>query len=389
MNNKRTSVGGRVLGVFLVLALLASCSSRSSDREPPVKTTSTSAKWERDRAWDWYGEQEWLVGANFNPSTAINQLEMWQKDSFDPETIDRELGWAQGIGMNAMRVYLHDLLYEQDSAGFLDRMDQFLTIADDHNMKILFVIFDSCWDPFPKTGKQRDPKPHVHNSGWVQSPGYYALKDSTQYPRLKRYVQGVIGHYARDTRVLGWDIWNEPDNDTGPSYRDVDLPDKEEYVLPLLDKAFSWAREMHPEQPLTSAVWLGDWSRHDDLHAIARLQLERSDIITFHNYDDPGSFEQRIKWLQRYERPIICTEYMARPNGSTFEGFLPIAKKYNVGMFNWGLVDGKTQTKYPWDSWTREYTSEPDVWFHEVFRNNGESYRLEETQLIKRLTNRG
>lgn len=369
------------LTLTIVLGAVA-CSSEGGDRgdHTPVREI-----WTADQANAWYAQQGWLVGPNYTPATAINQLEMWQEDTFDPETIDRELGWAADLGMNTARVYLHDLVYEQDSAGFIDRIDRFLELADKHGIRPLLVFFDSCWDPFPAAGKQRAPKPHVHNSGWVQSPGQYALKDSTQYPRLERYVKGVVSHFANDERILGWDIWNEPDNMTGPSYEAVEIEDKVSYVLPLLEKAFVWARSARPSQPLTSGIWVGDWSADSTLKPIERLQIEQSDVISFHNYDTPEEFETRIQQLQRYGKPLLCTEYMARPNGSTFEGFLPIAKKYNVAMINWGFVDGKTQTIYPWDSWTKTYTAEPPLWFHDIFRSDGTPYKPEEVALIKQL----
>src|SRR5690606_17557081 len=142
------------------------------------------------------------------------------------------------------------------------------------------------------------------------------------------------------------------------------------------EKTFDWARSVNPSQPVTSAVWRGDWSSHDAMPPLQKVQIEESDIITFHNYEDSADFAMRLKWLERYERPLICTEYMARPNGSTFETILPIAKENNIGMFNWGFVDGKTQTKYPWDSWDVQYTSEPKLWFHEVLRRDGTPYRV-------------
>lgn len=379
-----------VLGLVLMLsAALQSCTPASTSENKSGdedRNSQKAAVWSKEKANEWYKKQPWLVGSNFNPSTAINQLEMWQEETYDAATIDRELGWAADIGMNTMRVYLHDLLWEQDSAGFVKRLDNFLEIADRHDITIMFVLFDSVWDPYPTLGKQREPKPHVHNSGWIQSPGAEALKDSTQHARLEAYVKGVIGAFADDERVLSWDIWNEPDNTNDRAYGDVELKDKSDYVLPLLKKSFEWARSVNPSQPLTSAIWLGDWSSHKKLTPMQKLQVEQSDIISFHNYDGDEEFEKRIKWLQRYERPLLCTEYMARPNGSTFEGFLPIAKEYNVAMYNWGFVDGKTQTKYPWDSWDKAYTSEPDVWFHEVLRKDGSAYRKEEVDLIKEMT---
>lgn len=342
--------------------------------------------WSKEQANAWYAKQPWLVGSNYITSNAINQLEMWQADTFSPALIDKELGLAQSLGMTTMRVFLHDLAYQQDPQGFLKRVDTFLKIGAKHRIKPLLVFFDSCWDPFPKVGKQRAPKPHTHNSGWVQSPGQVALKDATQYPRLERYVKAVVARFAKDQRILGWDVWNEPDNMTGPSYEKVEIADKVKYVLPLLDKAFDWVRSAKPAQPVTSGIWVGDWSSEDKMKPIEKLQIAKSDIVSFHNYDSPAEFEKRINQLQRYGRPLLCTEYMARPNGSTFEGVLPVGKKYKVAMINWGFVNGKSQTIYPWDSWTKTYNAPPPVWFHDIFNTDGTPYRKEETDLIKKLT---
>jgi len=251
------------------------------------------------------------------------------------------------------------------------------------------VLFDSCWDPNPHLGKQHDPKPGVHNSGWLQAPGAKALQDPKQYPRLKRYVTGVVGAFGKDSRVLGWDVWNEPDNMNTNSYGSQEPKNKIDLVLKLLPQVFAWAREAGAEQPLTSGVWRGDWSSDDKLSPMERVQLEHSDVISFHNYDKAAEFEQRIQWLQRFHRPILCTEYMARGNGSTFDGSLPIAKKYKVAAINWGFVAGKTQTYLPWDSWQKPYVDrQPPVWFHEIFKQDGTPYKAEEVDLIRKLTGR-
>ncbi len=344
-------------------------------------------RWTAQKANAWYAQQPWLVGANYVPDDAINQLEMWQSDTFDPKEIDKELGWAQGLGMNTMRVFLHDLLWQQDPAGFKQRIDTFLTIADRHHIRPIFVLFDSCWDPDPKLGPQHPPIPGVHNSGWVQSPGAMALRDPAQYPRLKAYVQGVIGAYANDRRVLAWDLWNEPDNGNDSSYAKNDPRSKTKLVLALVPQVFAWAREEHPTQPLTSGVWRGDWSSLEKMSPMSRVQIENSDVISFHNYDWPEGFEQHVKWLQQYGRPLICTEYMARGAGSTFDTILPLAKKYHVGAINWGFVAGKTQTYLPWDSWTRPYVLEkPTVWFHDIYHPDGTPYREREVEIFRELT---
>ena len=349
-----------------------------------------SVKWTDQQAKDWYDKQPWLVGSNFNPASAINELEMWQADSFDPKRIDLELGWAQSLGMNTMRVYLHDLLWQQDAEGFKRRLDTFLSISARHGIRPIFVLFDSCWDPDPKLGKQRAPRPGVHNSGWMQSPGRTALQNSAEYSRLEAYVKGVVGAFAQDKRVLAWDIWNEPDNTNQGSYGHLEPKNKVELVLGLLPQAFAWAREAGPQQPVTSAVWKGDWSTPEKMTEMDRLQINLSDVITFHNYDSPTELEKRIRWLKRYNRPLICTEYMARGNGSFFIGGLMVGKAHNVGMINWGLVQGKSQTHLPWDSWERPYVDrEPSIWFHEVFRTDGKPYIPEEAAFIKRMTGRG
>jgi cellulase (glycosyl hydrolase family 5) len=367
--------------ILLLLALIGVAPAQA-----PTQTTAPG-RWPEKQAGDWYQKQPWLVGANYIPANAINELEMWQAETFDPKTIDKELGWAAGLGMNTMRVFLHDLLWKQDAEGFKKRIDQFLRIAEKHKIKPTLVLFDSCWDPFPQLGKQRDPKPGVHNSGWLQSPGAEALQDLAQYPRLEAYVKGVVAAFANDKRILAWDVWNEPDNPNTSSYGKLEPANKVDLVLALLPKVFAWARSARPRQPLTCGVWKGDWSSEEKMTAMERAQIALSDIVSFHNYNEAEEFEKRVKWLQRYNRPILCTEYMARGNKSTFLGTMPVAKKYKVAAYNWGLVVGKTQTHLPWDSWQKPYVDrEPPIWFHEVFKQDGAPYRAEEVELIRALT---
>ncbi len=342
--------------------------------------------WTPAQAQAWYRKQPWLVGSNYVPSDAINQLEMWQPATFDPRRIDQELGWAQKIGMNTMRVFLHDLLWQQDPKGFVARIDTFLAIAHRHHIKPLFVLFDSCWDPEPHLGPQHPPIPGVHNSGWVQSPGAAALQDPSQYPRLEKYVKGVVGAFARDDRILGWDLWNEPDN-LARQYAGQPK-DKAELVARLLPQVFAWARSADPSQPLTSGLWGKgpDWSRGQPHNAVQAVQLDESDVISFHDYGWPESMEARIEQLESYHRPILCSEFMARGAGSTFDGSLPVGWRHDVGMINWGFVKGREQTWLPWDSWEHPYIlTNPTVWFHDVLHEDGTPYRQAEVDLIHRL----
>src|SRR6201996_2850075 len=368
---------------LLCVSLAVSLSAWAQGAGTPVE------RWSQQKANDWYKQQPWLVGANFVPSNAINELEMFQAATFDPAINDKELGMAESIGMNTVRVFLQDQLWQQDSEGFKQRLDTFLGIAARHHIRPLLVLFDSCWEANPKLGPQHPPIPGIHNSGWVQSPGKARLHDPAVEPQLQAYVTGIVGAFAKDDRILGWDIWNEPDNRGGDKIEDV--ASKVQRVNELLPKAFAWARSVHPTQPLTSGVWgNGKWGESALENETSKIQLSESDIITFHNYDWPEDFEARVKTLQALGRPLICTEYMARGAGSTFDGVLPVAKKYHVGAINWGLVAGKTQTYLPWDSWERPYVLlQPTIWFHEVFKQDDTPYRQHEVDLIRQLSGRG
>lgn len=323
--------------------------------------------WPSKLANDWYSKQPWLVGADFLPSTAINQLEMWQAETYDPVTIDKELGWAASIGMNVMRVYLHDLAWKADASGFKNRMDDFLKIASKYKIKILFCIFDDCWNPDAKIGKQPEPRPGVHNSGWVRSPNKPTHDDPSQWRYLEEYVKDILTTFNNDERILMWDLYNEPANS---GYGMTSMP--------LLKKVFEWAWAVRPSQPLTVGVWFQDFP------AINKYQLENSDVITYHNYSDTVSMKKAIDSLQQIGRPVICTEYMARSNNSKFETHLPILKRYNVGAINWGLVSGRSNTIFPWGS--KEGSPEPNPWFHDIFRKDGTPYDVKEVELIKKLT---
>jgi len=320
------------------------------------------------------------VGANFVPSSASNQLEMWQAATFDPVTIDRELGWAAGAGMNSMRVFLHDLVWADDSAGYRERIARYLDIAHGHGISTMLVLFDSVWNPNPKLGPQPQPTRGVHNSQWVQGPGV-ALADPAQEGRLQDYVEGIVGAFARDERVVVWDVWNEPSNTNGTKF--VELPNKRDLVAALLPKVFAWARRADPVQPLTAGVWTAQ-TLYDD--PLAAIQIENSDVISFHDYTPPEGLEAKLRGLP-HDRPLLLTEFMARKAGSTFGGSLPIAKREKIAAYCWGLVNGRSQTIYPWDSWVTPYLdAPPDPWFHDVFHTDGRPYREDEVALLRAIT---
>ncbi len=332
-----------------------------------IGSINAQNRWSKEKVKDWYEKHDWLTGANFIPSSAINQLEMWQESTFDPQTIDKELGYAESVGFNTMRVYLHSLVYKADKNGFKNRVNKYLEIADSHKIQTIFVIFDDVWDSSPNIGKQPDPKPGTHNSGWVQDPGFPQSVEMASSEDLKSYVKDLLTTFGKDERILLWDLYNEPGNN-----------DKGNKSFALLENVFKWAREANPSQPLSAGLW--KWSLKD----LNTFQALNSDILTYHCYDEPQAHTRIIELLKTHGRPMICTEYMARTRNNTFANTLTLLKDNNIGAINWGLVNGKSNTIYAWNT-PIESGEEPVEWFHDIFRKNGSPYRQDEADLIKKL----
>lgn len=322
-----------------------------------------------EEARQWYDRQPWLMGFNFVPSTAVNDTEMWQAETFDPKTIDRELAWAEGLGYNSCRVFIQYIVWRQDTKGLKERFDQFLSIAEKHKISVMPVLFDDCAfdagrDPY--LGKQDDPVPGTSNARWVPSPGLRLVTDKSAWPELEKYVKDMVGSFGNDNRLVLWDLYNEPGN-SGMGNKS----------LPLVEAAFDWARQAGPSQPLTIGVWGGP-------KEISDKQIELSDVISFHFYGNYDGMKNRIADLKKLGRPVLCTEWMARTLGSKYETELPLFKQENVGCYNWGLVNGRTQCQYPWGS--PKDAPEPKVWFHDLLRRDGSPKNPDEIAFIRRFT---
>ncbi|MDH6307534.1 hypothetical protein M2451_000683 [Dysgonomonas sp. PFB1-18] len=357
--------------LFILPLLLISCgeAGKTSVMDEGVLVKN---KWSIEKANEWYARQGWIVGCNYSPSTAVNQLEMWQKETYDAATIDKELGWAQALGFNTMRVYLHSLVWESDPEGFKQRINDYLTISSKHGIKTILVFFDDCWNPEATIGKQPEPKTGVHNSGWVHDPIVSQRADTVAlYPKLKAYVTDILRTFGNDERVLMWDLYNEPGN-VGQLTKS----------LPLLKKVFEWAREVNPSQPLTVGVW------RLDFYELNKFQNENSDIISYHCYHNAERHQDWIHIMKSYGRPIVCTEWMGRRFESTFEKVMPMLKEQQVGAISWGFVAGKTNTIFAWDD-PRPDGKEPTLWFHDILRTDGTPYSKDEISTIKKLTGVG
>ncbi|RFS21352.1 1,4-beta-xylanase [Chitinophaga silvatica] len=344
--------------LFTLILLAISC------KQSPNKTDA----WPLEKAGNWYTAKGWLRGCNFIPSTAVNQLEMWQKETFDTATINRELGYAEGIGYNSVRVFLHHLVWKLDAKGFKNRINNYLTIAEKHHISTIFVFFDDCWDSTYHFGNQPAPRTGIHNSGWIQDPGLAIYQQPKLTDTLEHYVKDILSTFKNDPRILMWDLYNEPGNSGNGTHS-----------LTLLKEVFRWAREVNPSQPLTSGLFTYTLPELND------FQLKHSDIISYHNYFSDTAQKETIASLKTFGRPVICTEYMARILGSRFDNVMPLLKKEHVGAYNWGLVKGKTNTIFAWDVPVVD-GKEPAVWFHDIFYEDGRPYDSTELRLIKSLT---
>lgn len=360
----------RFIYLILTVLLAVGCTTRPSER------------WSEADAAGYYAETGWVSGCNYIPGNAINQLEMWQAATFDLQTIDRELGWAEDLGFNCMRVFLHHLLWEQDRDGFIERIDSYLDCADRHGIMTMFVFLDDCWNETAALGEQPAPVRGRHNSGWLKDPGalYYGLAGSgADYAEgkdkveavLKAYIQDIMTEFKDDDRIFAWDLYNEPGGGQDPDRY-------WQRSFPLLKKVFGWAREVSPSQPITAGIW------SPALSEMNHWQILNSDIITYHTYEGPESHAHMVDTLKKYNRPMVCTEYMARTQNSTFQNTMPMLRENNVGAINWGFVAGKTNTIFSWETINAPMDAdEPPLWFHDILRKDGTPYMQEEVDVIR------
>lgn len=328
--------------------------------------------WSKERASEWFNRQKWIFGFNYLPSNAVNSTAMWQKEGFDEQLIGRELRAAADIGYNACRVFLQYILWEIDAEEFLSVFERFLGIADKCGIRVMPIFFDDCCfagkQPYP--GRQDDPAPGIHNSCWTPSPGFDRADDPAMQEQLRAYVHAFVQKYRADGRILAWDLYNEPGN-----------TDRFEKSMPLVRNAFFWARECEPDQPLTTGLW--EFSRMKEANReIAAL----SDIISFHDYQSIEETAPRVEELRSFGRPLVCTEWLHRPSNCRFETHMACYKKQNVGIFNWGLIAGKTQTYLNWNTALNPKEGMPEIWQHDLFYPDLTPYREEEIRLIRSLT---
>lgn len=329
-------------------------------------------RWAEQKIWNWYNQQPWYCGFNYIPAYAINYTAMWDKTSFDTAAIDKELALVKQTGMNCLRAVLQFAVYEDDPDYFLKTLDRFMEVCAKHNIKFMPALFDDCVfgiEHDPKTGKQPEPLKGWYAWAWSPSPGHSIVVDSITYPRIEKYVKAVIGRFKNDNRIFIWDLYNEPTNGGLGNT-----------TLPLLKKVIGWAREVNPSQPVTVGVW-------NDNQKLNEIAIAGSDIVSFHNYGNTEALKKHIASLKKYNRPLINTEWMNRPAGSTIENNLDVFYEEKIGCMLWGLVNGKTQTELPWGH--RPGDPEPTVWQHDLYKGDFRAYNPKEIELLKQYIQRG
>lgn len=355
-------------------------------------------RWTEEQINAWAQKRPWQVGMNYLPASAVNWNEMWQAETFDAAGIDRELKLAASIGMNTLRTNLPFIVWLYDREHFLDRIDQFLSIAAKHGIAVMLTLMDDCGfsGDHPWIGKQREPRPGVHNSQGAASPGRNVVVCPAHYDMVEAYVRDVVRRFRTDSRILIWDVYNEPTNGGIFSQNDEEL----QFDGPLMECSYrlcqlavEWVRSEDPEQPLTVGAWRSMKNKlnlHEDIKYfesdIDQLALSLSDVITFHAYSPKKVITEVLEMLEKLNRPIMCTEWLARHVDSTVEDILPIFKEHNVGAYNWGLVNGRTQTNFPWPVIAKACPDYLNTWFHDLFHQDGTPYSQKEIDLFKQLS---
>ncbi|NIY46593.1 cellulase family glycosylhydrolase [Cedecea colo] len=357
-------------------------------------------QWTKQQANEWQQQQGWMCGFNYLPRTAVNWTDLWQAETFDAETIDEELGWAQAAGYTTLRTNLPFIVWQHDRQGLIERIDTFLSIAQKHNIRVMLTLMDDCGfsGDEPYLGEQKAPVPGKHNSQAAASPGRDKVCDPGVWPEIERYVRDIVKTFREDRRILVWDLYNEPGN-RGTFATGVEevLYDErlESFALELMTQSFVWARDEDPSQPLTVGAWHLSLIDHDQpeeeffRHPIDRAALRLSDVVSYHAYVPTAKMVRAIRVMEQLGRPIMCTEWLARHVGANFEEQLPLMHACNVVPYQWGLVRGKTQTYMPWPIYLKKREDYAHLWFHDVFDEHGIPFRRAEIDLVSRLSKTG
>lgn len=354
-------------------------------------------KWSKEKAWNWYNAQPWIRGCNYMSADCANRIDQWQEYGFEKrfDTTKRELALMADMGYNSIRIIPEFVVWEKEHDGFMCRFERYIQLAAENGMSCMVVLGNDCCPPKEEALKRlRLGEQHVDwgyhggrkvsQHGRFEGHGYSVLDDLEFAERYYEFVTEIVKKYKNDSRIIIWDVFNEPGN----SGRGM-------LSLPHFKKFFEIIREINPIQPLTAAIWSCDEGDFDNMPEIERFCLENSDIISYHNYKSYEKNIVEIKRLKKLERPIINTEWLNRCAGNSVELMFPLFYLENIGCYNWGFVAGKYQTYEPWNGVWDEYKENPAAysdfdftkWLHDLYRPGHRPYNPREIELIKKYCN--
>ncbi len=265
-----------------------------------------------------------IRGANYVPSYASTSVGMWK--DFDPQVIDRELALARRLSLNSVRVFLPYVVYEDDPQTFLKHVERFVELSASHNIRPMFVLFDSCFGDEPSLDKADSPT-------WVNNPGYSRI-GKEHWPRIERYASDVVGSFRGDSRVLMWDIMNEPMADFAHVTR------KERDAIWEFCRHFcAFVKKHDPNKPITVG------------HAVVEYipkTIDLVDVASVHSYSPyaewlDNDLDLAFTYADRAGKPVIVSEFGNPGAGQPYEMALDVIERRKIGFYFWELMIAKVQ----------------------------------------------
>ena len=352
--------------------------------------------WPKEKAWAWYNAQPWIRGCNYMPASCANRVDQWQAYGSEARfaEMERETALMQKDGLNAVRIILGDLgfaVWRAEHDGIMQRFERMLEIFDSHGIRVILVFGNDCSRPkplwsLPEMGEQKwdlgyhgGRKLSQHGS-YPDLPGYTAVDDPALREEFFKMCEEFLTKYAHDRRILFWNLWNEP----GANRRDKISP-------PHIRRLFELAWRIDPDQPLAADIWTGrvSWPEKDVAEAVG---AELNDIISYHSYLDlPAQTAQAKALKERFGRPMVNTEWLARVFDCTVQDVYPFFAQNRIGCTMWGYVNGKYQTHEPWEYTWRQLEDNPKLmhyfkftkWFHDLYRPSLRPYDPYEIAIIR------
>ena len=348
-------------------------------------------RWSKEKAWEWYNSHPWIRGCNYMSADCVNRVDQWQGLHFEErlKTTEEELKLMADLGFNSVRIILEYVVWQKEHDSFLQRLERYISLLDKYGISPMIVLANDCMPPktelwkMPDIGEQHydigyhgGKKHSQHGRHNAPAPHFYLDNEETREDYFKM-VREIVSIYKNDNRILMWDVFNEPGNSR-----------RSGITLPILKKMFETVREINPSQPVTAGAWCCNSNYEFDMPEDV-FCLENSDIITYHNYSRYDEHVRVIKYLKKFDRPIINTEWLARCTGNTVFDNFPLFYLENIGCFNWGFVAGKYQTFEPYEAHWQWYNDDNRApidftkWFHDLYRPSHRPYDPHEIDTIK------